>query len=364
MGTKRQRRESLVSSLPTAILLLIFIASAAVIWVAGVQLSDYTDVLAERLHLGAALGGLVLLAVATNLPELAITVSAAASGQVEVAVGNILGGIAIQTVVLVAVDAFGVRSRKPLTYVAGSLRLVLEALLVVAILAVVVAGTQLPASLDKLRLEPGPLLTLVIWVIGLRLVSGPGGRLPWSESGEAPDSQAEARGHSQKKTEQEKTEQGVSTSRAATIFGVAALLTLVAGVLLERSGEQAFGNLGLTGVLFGSTVLAAATSLPELSTGLASARNGDAKLAMSDIFGGNAFLPVLFVLVPLISGQAVLPRAQTSDIYLTALGALLTVVYSVGLIFRPQRQALRMGADSLAVLALYAVGVVGLVSLS
>src|SRR3569623_2059286 len=119
-----------MSSLPSLVLLAIFLLSAVVIWVAGIQLSDYTDVLAERLHLGTALGGLALLAIATNLPEIAITVSAAASGDVEVAVGNILGGIAIQTVVLVAVDAFGVRDRKPLTYVAASLRLVLEALLV------------------------------------------------------------------------------------------------------------------------------------------------------------------------------------------------------------------------------------------
>jgi cation:H+ antiporter len=353
-----------MSTLPTAVLLLVFLASAAVIWVSGIQLSDYTDVLAERLHLGAALGGLVLLAVATNLPELAITVSAAASGDVEVAVANILGGIAIQTVVLVAVDVFGVRSHQPLTYVAASLRLVLEALLVIAVLAVVVAGTQLPQSVEVFRLEPAPLLALVIWVVGLRLISGPGSRLPWSESGEAPDSQSDARGHSQQKTEKEKTEQGVSTARAATVFGVAAIFTLLAGVLLERSGEQAFGNLGLSGVLFGSTVLAAATSLPELSTGIASARNGDAKLAMSDIFGGNAFLPVLFVLVPLISGQAVLPFAHGSDIYLTALGILLTVVYTVGLIFRPRRHILRMGMDSLAVLVLYAVGVAGLVALT
>jgi cation:H+ antiporter len=205
---------------------------------------------------------------------------------------------------------------------------------------------------------------LVIWIVGLRLVSGPGSRLPWTDSGEAPDSQAEARGHSQAKNEQQMTQRGVSTTRAALVFGTAALLTLVAGVALERSGEQAFGNLGLTGVLFGSTVLAAATSLPELSTGLASARSGDAKLAMSDIFGGNAFLPVLFVLVPLISDEAVLPSAQASDIYLTALGVVLTVVYAVGLIFRPRRHVLRMGLDSLCVLVLYALGVVGLVLLS
>ena len=351
-----------MSTLPTAVLLLTFLASGAVIWLAGIQLSDYTDVLAERLHLGAALGGLILLAVATNLPELAITISAAASGQVEVAVGNILGGIAIQTVVLVAVDAFGVR--KPLTYVAGSLTLVLEALLVVAVLAVVVAGSQLPAAVEKFRLEPGPLLALAIWVIGLRLVSGPGSRLPWSQSGEAPDSQPEERGHSQKKTATKKTEQGVSTTRAVTVFGVAALLTLAAGVLLERSGEQAFGNLGLSGILFGSTVLAAATSLPELSTGLASARSGDAKLAMGDIFGGNAFLPTLFVLVPLISGQAVLPHAQASDIYLTALGLLLTTIYAAGLIFRPQGQVLQIGMDSWGVLVFYVIGLGGLVMLA
>ena len=147
------------------------------------------------------------------------------------------------------------------------------------------------------------------------------------------------------------------------MFGVAALLTLVAGVTIEQSGEQFFGDLGLSGVLFGATVLAAATSLPELSTGLTAARKGDHKLAMGDIFGGNAFLPVLFVLVTLITGKAVLPAAQASDIYLTALGALLTVVYLAGLVFRPQRKVLGMGVDSLAVLLLYTVGVVGLVAL-
>ncbi|MFN2560330.1 MAG: sodium:calcium antiporter [Jatrophihabitans sp.] len=352
-----------MSSLPSVVLLVIFIVSAAVIWGAGIKLSDYTDVLAERLHLGDALGGVVLLAVATNLPEIAITVSAALSGHVEIAVGNLLGGIALQTVVLVALDAFGVRSHKPLTYMAASLTLVLEAGLVLAVLMVVIAGSQLPAHLIVLRLTPAPVLIVIFWVIGLKVISGPGSRLPWADSGEAPGGQEKPRGHSRTATEQDATSRHVSTGKAVTVFGGAALLTLVAGVAIERSGESFFGNLGLSGILFGATVLAAATSLPELSTGLTAARGGDYKLAMGDIFGGNAFLPVLFLAVTLISGKAVLPHAQASDIYLTALGGLLTLVYLVGLVFRPQRQMLGMGVDSLAVIVLYIVGVVGLVSL-
>jgi cation:H+ antiporter len=345
------------------LLLAIFIGSAAVIWVSGVKLSDTTDVLAERLHLGSALGGLVLLAIATNLPEIAITVSAALSHHLDVAVGNILGGIAVQTVVLVALDVFGVRVRKPLSYQAASLVLVLEGALVVAVLLIVVAGAQLPASLLHARLTPDVLIIAVVWVAGLLLINRAAAGLPWADSGDAPDTQPEPRGTRRTKKEATATSNGTSTARAAAVFAAAAVATLVTGVTIERSGEQFFGNLGLSGVLFGSTVLAVATSLPELSTGITSARMGDYQLAIGDIFGGNAFLPVLFLPATLLAGQAVLPSAGRSDIYLTALGALLTIVYLAGLIFRPSRQIARMGVDSIVVLLLYVLGIIGLVAL-
>ena len=81
-------------------------------WIAGVRLSQATDILDTRLGLGEAFGGLILLAVVTNLPEIAIVVSASLTNQLGIAVGNILGGIAIQTVVLVFLDAVGLPGQR------------------------------------------------------------------------------------------------------------------------------------------------------------------------------------------------------------------------------------------------------------
>ena len=55
-----------------------------------------------------------------------------------------------------------------------------------------------------------------------------------------------------------------------------------------------------------------------------------------------------------------LPAAHKTDIYLTGLGALLTVVYIFGLIFRPRRQ-IALGLDSALVVVLYGLGIVRLV---
>ncbi len=351
-----------LSHLPLPLLLLVFAAAAAAVWVAGIFLSDTTDALDDRLNLGEALGGLILLAITTNLPEIAITVTAALHHDIGIAIGNILGGIALQTVVLVALDV-GVPGKRPLTWQAASLVLVLEGVLVTAVLVVTMMGTQLPKTLIRFRLTPEDLALAGIWLAGLWLLKKARTDLPWQCKGDAPGGE-ETENMKARKAKANEKNKGQSTARIAVVFGAASLVTLAAGVALEQSSDGIARHLHMTGVLFGATILAAATSLPELSTGTASIKLGDYSLAISDIFGGNAFLPVLFLLATVLSGQAVLPQAQKTDIYLAGLGVLLTAVYVYGLIFRPGRLFLRMGADSLIVLILYTVGVAGLFAIS
>lgn len=334
----------------------IFLGSAAVIWVAGTRLTLTTDILDTRWRLGDALGGLILLAIATSLPETAITISAAVNHHIEVAIGNLIGGIAIQTVVLAYLDGAS-KDDRPLSYLAGSLVLVLEALLVISITTVVILATQLPPTAGLFHISPGSFLILGFWLGGLAIVNRARKLLPWKM---VPDADP---GRSHRERFRQEAEHRLARHGTAVVFGVfalAALATLAAGVSLEESGTRVAQHLGIGTGVFAATFIAAATALPEVSTGLASVKIGDNALAMSDIFGGNAFMPTLFVVADLLSGRPTLPHAQTSDLWLAGLGILLTGIYAAGLILRPKRQVARLGLDSILVLVLYGLGVAAL----
>jgi cation:H+ antiporter len=155
----------------------------------------------------------------------------------------------------------------------------------------------------------------------------------------------------------------LSTARVAALFGLACAVTLAAGVLLELTGNTLADRAQINGVIFGATVLATVTALPEISSGIAAVRLGDNALAIGDIFGGNAFQLCLFLLADLIAGVPVLPAAGRLNSWLAALGAALTSIYAIGIVVRPQRCLARMGPDSLLAIVVFGLGIAGLVAL-
>jgi hypothetical protein len=100
------------------------------------------------------------------------------------ALPDILGGIAIQTLVLVALDGFGV-PRRPLTNATASLVQVLEGTLVIAVLAVAIRAILLPKGVVVGRIDPSALLIVLLWIGGLYLVWRASKRLPWKATGGA-----------------------------------------------------------------------------------------------------------------------------------------------------------------------------------
>ncbi|HET8525301.1 MAG TPA: sodium:calcium antiporter, partial [Actinomycetota bacterium] len=133
-----------MESWSTTALVAVFLVGGVVTWIAGVFLSDATEVVDDRFDLGEALGGLILLGIAGTLPEIAITVSAALAGHLGLATGNLLGGIAMQTLVLVLLDATS-RSKTPLTSLSMVLEPIIEAIFVILLVTMALLGPLLPA---------------------------------------------------------------------------------------------------------------------------------------------------------------------------------------------------------------------------
>jgi cation:H+ antiporter len=346
-----------VAGLGSPFLVLIFVAASAATWVAGISLSKTTDALDARFGLGDELGGLILLALAGSLPELAITISAAASGNLALAAGNLIGGIAMQTMVLLVCD-YAVGPSRPLTYLVGRLTPVLEGLLVILVVAGVEMGALLKSSTAIFgRVSPASLGIVVIWVTGLFAINRAAKDPRWQVS--MPGSRP-GRRRVERRQADKHPYTGSSNARVMLIFGLACAVTLAAGVALEESGNEIANRLGVNGVIFGATILAGATALPEISSGIAAVRLGDHALAMGDIFGGNAFQVCLFLVADLVAGKPVLPSAGNQNAWLAALGVALTAVYGFGVISRPKHTRFRLGPDSLLALAFFSLGIAGL----
>jgi cation:H+ antiporter len=350
-----------MTSLATPLLVLLFATAAGATWAAGLALSKTTDALDFRLGLGDELGGILLLAVAGTLPELAITVSAAVQGNLSLAAGNLIGGIAVQTMVLVLCD-FAVGPTRPLTFLVGALTPVLEGLLVVLVVSGVLMGALLgPSTAIGGVVSPASIAIVAIWLVGFYVINRVRKDPRWSVS--MPGSHPGRTHRRQPHPEQTHPFAGASTLRVGGIFLAACAVTLVAGVGLELSGNTLADRASVNGVIFGATVLATATALPEISSGIAAVRLGDHALAVGDIFGGNAFQLCLFLLADLIAGSPVLPTAGRLNGWLASLGVGLTAIYAIGVVARPQRCRFRLGPDSILALVVFGLGIAGLVVL-
>jgi cation:H+ antiporter len=346
-----------VSGLSSPLLGVVFLVGAAATWVAGTYLSKATDALDVRLNLGETFGGMLLLAIAGSLPEAAITVTAALSHQLGIAAGNLIGGIAVQTAVLVIADWFVV-GRKPLSYMVGSLIPVLEASLVVAVTSVAMLGALLPSTFLVLRMSPASIAIVLIWLAGMVLLNQVRNSPKWEI-----DMPGSKPGRPHRRVKHPVAPHPYAKNSTATvmlIFGAGSLVTLAAGWALTVSGGLLATRAGINGIVFGATVLALASALPEISTGIAAVKLGDHQLVMGDIFGGNAFQLTLFVVADLISGTAVLSQAGAANSWLAGLGILVTIIYAGAVVVRPERNYLRLGLDSIIVLVLCVIGIAGL----
>jgi cation:H+ antiporter len=94
--------------------------------------------------------------------------------------------------------------------------------------------------------------------------------------------------------------------------------------------------------------------MPEVTTTFAAVRHRRYTVAISNIFGSNAFCVVLLLPADILyRNGAILVHAESSVIFIGAVTAVMTCIYLWGLIERENRTFLGIGWDSVAVLVIY-----------
>lgn len=347
-----------LSSQPLLVNVGIFVATAVLVWRSGVRLASCADLIAGRTGIGRVFAGIVLLGIATSLPEVATTLSAAFSGAARLAGSNLLGGVAMQIALLPIVDVFADRN-KPLTVFTPNSALLLSGIFLIMAIAMTSLAILMPvAVVGGASLWSWGLAALyVLSLIAVRRCERSPG---WEPTGQvlAPPREAE-----EYRQELDRRHAGLGAWQLGARFAAGASGVILGGYFVARSGEVLAAQTGIGESVVGALLIAVVTSLPELSTTISAARMGAYALAVGNILGTNTLELALFLPADLVYSGSVFSPLGEKELFLAQLGMVVTAVYLWGVIERRNRTIGPLGTDSLIVLLVYVAGMVAFVGL-
>lgn len=318
---------------------LSLLASLAVIGVAGVRLSRYGDIIAEKSGMSRGWVGLILLASVTSLPELVTGISAVTVANVpDIAVGNILGACVFNLGFIVVLDFL---YRKESIYTRAHQGNVLAAGYGVALIGFV--GFNLLLYRDAAIPALGHVgfyapVILVLYFLAMRSLY----RYELAQVSEYVEDRAELH-------------PDISLKQAIRGYAVAALAVVAAGIWLPSIAADLAAAMNWKQSFVGTLFVAAVTTTPEIVVTIAALRIGAVDLAIGNLFGSNLFNVTILA----IDDLAYLPGPLFADVSVShAASAFSAMMMSglavVGLVLRPTSRVLRsVSWISVLLLAVY-----------
>jgi cation:H+ antiporter len=306
--------------------------------------------------LGQAFTGLLLLSTATSLPEVATTVTAVALlSNPELAVYNLLGSVALQTAILAIADRTN-RQSGPLTYFSPRFTLLIQGVGLLLLLQLTIAGVAARGLPILGTISLWPVILLIVYLGMLYMTYRYRGQPRWTPS-KADDAPAEKATPEPIRDEKHDQTEARSVKNLWLRFSGASLIVLVAGWAVAQSADALAEQTGLGDAFLGATLLALATALPEVSTTITASRKRHYSMAISNIFGSNAFcVALLFVAELLYREGTIMVSAGATVVFVTAIAAIMTSIYLWGMLERQDRTVLGVGWDSAAAVVVYIGG--------
>ena len=238
--------------------------------------------IARNLGIAPLLIGLTIVAFATSAPEILVSIIAASQGEPDLAVGNAIGSNIANIGLVLGVTAM----LRPIELNSATLRREMPALLAVSLLTVSLFLDSYLSEVDGMVLLTG-LFIVMVWLTRLGLRSATNDPIKAEYEAEIPRD---------------------VRNWVAIAWLIAGLVMLLYGADLMVDGAVNIARaLGVGEVVIGVTLVAIATSLPELAVSIVSALRGEFGLAIGNIVGSNIFNLLAVVGIASIIEPAQLP---------------------------------------------------------
>ena len=246
--------------------------------------------LAYALGIAPLVVGLTVVAFGTSAPEIAVSVGAVTRGQVDLAVGNVVGSNIFNVLFILGLSAL----ITPLVVARQLIRQEVPLMIGVSVLLLVFALDGMIGRVEAATLCAG-MIGYTVFLIR--------------------QSRAEA-------AAPERAEPVAATGRGAlaldSVFVIVGLVLLVLGAGWLVEAAVTFARwLGVSELVIGLTIVAAGTSLPEVASSIVAAILGERDIAVGNVIGSNLFnLLACLGIAGLVAAEplAVAPSVRAFDL--------------------------------------------------
>jgi len=324
-----------------------FFVCVILILFAGKRVARYGDVIAEKTGLGGLWIGIILVSVATSLPELFTGIgSTVFIDAPDLTIGNLFGANSYNLVNIALLDF--IHKGHPLlsSISAGQLLTAGLSLIPLAIAAIgIFLSPQLPqAAFFNISLYS--ILILISYMFCVRIIFG--------------FEQNQQRIIKELNREEEALfkYKEISLKTAIIRYFISALIIAGAGIWLAYIGDELSHILGLSGNFVGSLFLGFATTLPEITVSIAALRIGAKEMAIANMLGSNLFNIAIIFLNDLFYRKAPIFEVLSQQHIFTAfIVILMTATVIAGMILKPKKKTkIGLSIYSVALIVIFAIG--------
>lgn len=261
---------------------------------------------AQNFKVSKMLIGLTIIAFGTSAPELAVSISALASGSTDMLLGNVIGSCILNILLILGIAAL----IRPIKIRDNTVKKELPlCMLISTLLAVLFLDMSLgDGATNQISRADGIVVILFFLVFLYYLIT-----------------LAKQKKEDSKK---EKAPYGLGKSMLFIALGLAGII--VGSEMVVQNASAIATAVGLSERVIALTVIAFGTSLPELVTTIVASRKGEQDLVVGNIIGSNIFNICIVLGLPVAFFGAVTPSSfQMIDLVMLVASAVLLFIFSI-----------------------------------